>query len=402
MFKKTWRWFGQKDEISLAEIKQMGVEGIVTALHHIPNGEIWPESEIQNLKYQIESHGMEWAVVESLPVSEGIKTASTDRVRLLENYKTSLINLGKCGIQTVCYNFMPVLDWARTDTQYPLKDGGISMHFDYTTFAMFDIYILERPDAHFDYPEDTVRKALALFSETSEEACKTLAYNIIVLTQGFINGAIDENTKDYLSAFRNYLSAYDHIDSKQLKQNLKEFLVEIMPVADQYGIKMCIHPDDPPFSVLGLPRIVSNLEDLQWIIQQYPSINNGITFCSGSLSVLEENDLEHIAQTIGSHIHFVHLRATQRSGFKSFYEAEHLEGSLDMYAVVKALLQEQQKRRLNGRYDHQIPFRPDHGIKILDDVKRQSNPGYPLYGRLKGLAEIEGLAMAIERNLKEK
>lgn len=400
MLEKTWRWFGPKDTISLAEIKQMGVEGIVTALHHIGNGEVWPVEEIMKVKNDVEAHGMRWSVVESLPVSEGIKTANADRQRLIDNYKRSLHNLGLCGIDTVCYNFMPVLDWVRTDINHKLANGAESMYFDYPTFVAFDIFILKRPGAKNDYNDELVAQAHRLFLSMSAHEQETLAYNIIVLTQGFINGSV-AGAKDYKTLFLSFLEAYKNIDSIVLRKNLSAFLNDIMPVADQYGIKMCIHPDDPPFPVLGLPRIVSTQSDLEWVTQQYPSTNNGVTLCAGSLSVLSETNFETIVKSIGSHIHFIHLRSTQRLGNRCFYEAGHLEGSVDMYGVMKALLLEQKKRQTEGRADFRMPFRPDHGLKVLDDFKRQANPGYPLIGRLKGLAELVGMGMAIERNIND-
>ena len=401
MFKKTWRWFGPKDTISLKEIKQIGVEGIITALHHIPNGEIWPVDEIMQTKNGIESYGMQWSVVESLPVSEGIKTASIDRDRLINNYKISLENLGKCGIDRVCYNFMPVLDWVRTDINFETKNGGESMHFDYPTFAAFDIYILQRPEAINEYSPEIVSKASEIIQKISLDDQEKLAYTIIVYTQGFIDGSISKDSKEYKKIFLSYLENYKNINKTELQKNLSYFLNQIMPIADKYNIKMCIHPDDPPFPVLGLPRIVSTQEDLEWIIKQYPSINNGITLCTGSLSVLENNNFDKIIKSIGSHIHFLHIRSTQRLDYKSFYEAEHAEGSTDLYAIIKLILTEQQNRKKNNRSDYQIPFRPDHGIKILDDFNRQSNPGYPLIGRLKGMATVVGMATAIEKSLLE-
>lgn len=396
---KTWRWFGEKDEVSLAEIAQMGMDGIVTALHHIPNGEVWPINEILKVKEKIESYGMRWSVVESLPVSEGIKTGNQNRDSLISNYITSLENLGKCGIDTVCYNFMPVLDWARTDIHYALPNNkGEGMYFDFPTFVAFDVFILKRPNAEKDYPANLIKLANEKFKAMSAEEAENLAYNIIVLTQGFIDGAIEEGTVDYKNVFQGFLDTYEAIDDKRLRENLSCFLKAIMPTAQKWGIKMCIHPDDPPFSVLGLPRIVSTIEDLQWITQQYPSTQNGITFCAGSLSSRADNNLVKIIETIGAHIHFVHLRSTQRLENGSFYETEHLKGSVDMFAVLTALLKEQKSRITQGRSDFRMPFRPDHGIKILDDFNRNANPGYPLIGRLKGVAEITGLEMGIERS----
>lgn len=395
---KTWRWFGDKDGVSLEEIAQIGVEGIVTALHHIPNGEVWSITEIEKVKQKIEAHGMRWSVVESLPVSEGIKTANHDREHLIANYITSLENLGKCGIDTVCYNFMPVLDWARTDIQYQLPNKGEAMFFDYPTFAAFDIFILKRPNAKKDYSPELFRLAEEKFQLMDQAQADELAYNIIVLTQGFINGTVGADSADYKKVFLNYLETYKDINAEKLRENLSFFLKAIMPTADQYGIKMCIHPDDPPFPVLGLPRIISTLDDLKWVTEQYPSTNNGITFCTGSLSARNDNNLVEMVKAVAPHIHFAHLRSTQIVENGSFYEAEHLKGGVDMFAVLTALLTEQARRRKEGRQDVRMPFRPDHGIKMLDDFNRKANPGYPLIGRLKGIAEITGLEMGIERS----
>lgn len=397
---KTWRWFGVNDPIKLSDLKQIGVEGIVTSLHHIPSGEIWTKEEIMKVRKEIESWGMRWSVVESLPVSEGIKICSPDRDTLIENYKISLQNLGECGIDTVCYNFMPVLDWARTDLHYKNENGAESMLFDYSVFAAFDIHILKRPSAAGDYRDDVRKKAQELADNMSDDDKEKLAHNIIVVTQGFINGTVGD-VEDYKQLFLSFIRRYDRIGVEELRKNLSGFLSDVIPVAEEYGINMCIHPDDPPFPLLGLPRIASTLDDFRWIIGQYDSVSNGITFCTGSLSAREDNDLVAFVKEIGSRIHFVHLRNTQLVGNKSFYESGHLKGSIDMYAILKALLEEQNKRVRVGRKDTRIPFRPDHGLKILDDFSRTANPGYPLIGRMKGFAEICGLEMGIERGLKE-
>lgn len=398
---KTWRWFGKKDSVPLEYLRQMGIEGVVTALHHIPAGEVWPVDEINNLKSEIETYGMRWSVVESLPVSEGIKIHSADYPRLIENYKQSLRNLGKCGIDTVCYNFMPVLDWARTDLHFKNKKGGESMLFDYPTFAAFDIYILKRGDAADSYDKATQERAADIISKLTEAEKEELAHNIIIVTQAFINGTVDENTLDYKQQFLNYLQTYKEIGKEELRSNLSSFLHDIIPVAEEAGINMCIHADDPPFSLLGLPRIASTLDDFLWIIKQYDSISNGITFCTGSLSAGKDNDLVTMASALSPRIHFVHLRNTVSLQENSFYESDHLTGSVDMFSVIKVLLQEQAERIKNGRKDIRMPFRPDHGIRIMGDYSRTANPGYPLYGRLKGLAEIDGMQQAIERMIKD-
>lgn len=399
---KTWRWFGVKDTVQLSDLKQIGIEGVVTALHHIPNGEVWPVEEIMKVKNAIEAHGMRWSVVESLPVSEGIKIQSADRPRLIKNYQESIRNLGKCGIDTVCYNFMPVLDWVRTDLHYTLPSGGEVMYFDFPTFVAFDAFILNRPGAENDYPADIVEKArLMRLSMTDEEANK-LAYNIIIVTQGFIDGVVDGSEPKFKEAFLKYINTYKDIDKNQLRKHLSDFLNDVIPVAEASGVNLCIHPDDPPFPVLGLPRIVSTKEDFEWIVNQYDSIANGLTFCTGSLSVRSNDYLVDIVKSVGHRIHFLHLRNNVLLPDGCFHEYGHIHGCVDMYAVMKALLEEQQRRIKEGRKDIRMPVRPDHGVKLLDDWNRQSNPGYPLIGRMKGLAELTGLEMGIERAMMEK
>jgi mannonate dehydratase len=397
---KSWRWFGFNDSVKLTDLKQMGIEGVVTALHHIPNGEVWPVDEIMKVKSAIEAHGMRWTVVESLPVSEGIKIRNADCGRLIANYKQSLQNLGQCGIDTVCYNFMPVLDWVRTSLHYQLPSGGEVMYFDYSTFAAFDVFILKRANAETDYPKDILEKAQAIVQAMSAAEQENLARNIIVVSQGFIDGVVDGSASDYKKAFLNFLDTYKSINRDKLRKNLSLFLQEVVPVAEKAGVNLCIHPDDPPFPVLGLPRIVSTQDDLEWICAQVDSIANGITFCTGSLSVNRQNNLVQIVEKLGSRIHFTHLRNNVFFGNREFHEYGHIEGDIDMYPIVKALLKEQIHRKETGRKDFRIPFRPDHGVKMLDDYTRSANPGYPLIGRLKGLAEISGMQMAIERELK--
>lgn len=396
---KAWRWFGFSDPVKLSDLKQMGIEGVVTALHHIPNGEVWPVEEIMKVKSAIEDYGIRWTVVESLPVSEGIKTHNTDYDRLIANYQQSLRNLGKCGIDKVCYNFMPVLDWIRTNLQYRLPDGGEVMYFDFTTFVAFDVFILKRPGAEKDYPEEIVAKAGKIVASMPEDEQEKLARNIIVVSQGFIDGVVDSSTPDYKKAFLNFLETYSDIDREKLREHLSFFLKDVVPVAEESGINLCIHPDDPPFPVLGLPRIVSTQDDLEWICNLVDSPANGITFCTGSLSVNRQNDLTKIVEKIGHRIHFTHLRNNIFLENGAFHEYGHVEGDVDMYPIVKALLKEQIRRKESGRTDFRIPFRPDHGVKMLDDYTRAANPGYPLIGRLKGLAEISGMQTAIEREL---
>ena len=386
---KTLRWFGRDDNITLREIAQTGATGIVTALHHIPNGEVWSVDEILSIKNEIEKHGLTWEVVESLPVSEGIKQGTPDRDKLIDNYIQSMQNLAECGLKTICYNFMPVLDWARTDLHYTLPNGAEAMFFSTVDFAAFDIFILKRPNAEKSYPEEIVNAARLRFEKMSAENAETLAYNIIVVTQGFIDGVVDGENSDYKKVFLNFLKKYDHIDKKQLRNNLAYFLNKIIPVAEETGMKMAIHPDDPPFPLLGLPRIMSNREDFRWLAETVPSVSNGITLCAGSLSASAKNNIPEMAELFGDRIHFVHLRSTKRFDNGDFYEDSHLEGDVDIVKVIHALYKTMQK---TGR---SIPVRPDHGHKLLDDFNRDANPGYPLIGRLKGLSEIAGVEKAV-------
>jgi len=398
-FEKTWRWFGDRDSITLSDLKQMGVEGVVTSLYHIAAGEEWRLNEIRLMKSKIEQYGLRWSVVESLPVAEGIKICSSERPRLIRNYISSLKNLGACGIDTVCYNFMPVLDWARTDLHYKLASGVESMMFDYPTFAAFDMFILKRDRASEDYPETVQKEAAKLMQAMSDEQQEELAHNIIVVTQAFIHGVVGEG-KDYKQQFRDYLKTYDKIGKEQLRMNLSLFLKEVVPAAEAFDVRLCIHPDDPPFPLLGLPRIASTADDLQWIMDQCDSLSNGITFCVGSLSARPDNDLVKMAKQFASRVHFIHLRnTTLLPDNRGFYESGHLSGHVDMFSVIRILLEEQQRRQHEGRKDLRMPFRPDHGLKMLDDYKRQANPGYPLVGRMKGLAEIDGMQKAIEHIL---
>lgn len=400
-FEKTMRWFGDKDPIKLSDLRQIGVEGIVTALHHIPNGEVWTVDEIMKVKNKIEAHGMRWSVVESLPVSEGIKIHSDDYPRLIANYQESLRNLGRCGIDIVVYNFMPVLDWVRTDLHYKLESGVEVMYFDFPTFVAFDAFVLKRPGAENDYPAEIVAKAREVYKNMSEGEAERLAYNIIVVTQGFIDGVVDGSTPDYKKVFLSYIDRYKGIGRDQLRANLSRFLKDVVPVAEEYGINMAVHPDDPPFPVLGLPRIVSTKEDLEWIISQVDSVSNGINFCTGSLSVRSNDYILDMIKSVGHRIHFLHLRNNVLLPNGCFHEYGHIEGCVDMYEVAKALLIEQRRRIREGLKDKDIrmPVRPDHGVKMLDDYTREANPGYPLIGRLKGLAELAGLEMGIERSL---
>ena len=397
---KAWRWFGHNDAVTLDNMVQMGIEGVVTALHHIPTGEVWPKEEILRLKRENESKGMRWSVVESLPVSESIKTGSADREKHIGNYRHTIRNLGECGIDTVCYNFMPVLDWCRTILDYPQPGGGIGLCFDYPTFVAFDVFILKRPDAADDYSREDLEEAEKVFSRMTPEEASALSYNIIVVTQGFINGVIDGSVSNPEKLFLEYISRYRDIDRDGYRENLKYFIDKIIPDCEEYGVNLCIHPDDPPYPILGMPRIMGCSDDMEWLTEANTSLRNGITFCTGSLSGRHDNDLPLMAERFGSRIHFAHLRNTRYTGYKSFYESGHLYGSLDMPAIVEALMREQRSRVSEGRHDTRIPVRPDHGIRILNDLDADRyNIGYPLNGRLRGIAELDGLMVGIDRML---
>lgn len=390
-FIKSWRWFGEGDPVCLEWLKENGVEEIVTALHHISNGEVWPVDEIEKVKSRIESAGLNWTVVESLPVTEDIKTASESRSEHIENYKTSLQNLAQCGLKTVVYNFMPVLDWARTDLHYPTP-GGESMLFDYPTFAAFDLFILKRPGAVKNYSPELLQAAQKVFSKMNKEETERLAYNIIVVTQGFIDGVIDPDIQDYKQQFQNHLNRYAHIGDKELRDNLAYFLNEVIPVAEEVGINLAIHPDDPPFPVLGLPRIFSTIDDMKWLEETNFSQRNGIAFCAGSFSARKDNDVVDMATQFSHRIHFAHLRNTRILEDGSFYESGHVNGRVDMKRLIEVLQNEMQARRESGVEDFRIPIRPDHGLKGKDDEGLDANPGYPKFGRLKGLKEIEEIS----------
>jgi mannonate dehydratase len=389
---QTFRWYGPSDPVTLSAIRQTGATGIVTALHHIPSGEVWPKEEIEKRKNIIQAAGLRWSVVESVNIHESIKTAGPDREKYAANYIATLKNLSESGIKTVCYNFMPVLDWTRTDIDYKLPNGASALRFYAPALAAFDLYILEREGAYSDFTLDEQQQAKAYLDSLTEDGKKQLITNIMAGLPG---------TKEVLTIdeFQAHLEKYKGIDADKLKQNLAWFLQAIIPDAEKLGVNMCIHPDDPPFPILGLPRVVSTESDLFDVVNASPSPSNGITFCTGSLGARADNELPAMIDRLGKHIHFLHLRNVRREGDGSFFEADHLGGSSDMYAVMKAVINEQKRRADNGRDDVAIPMRPDHGHKLLDDFNYNTFPGYSVIGRLKGLAELRGLEMGIKNTI---
>lgn len=385
---QTWRWYGPDDPVSLNDVRQSGATGIVTALHHIPNGDIWPIDEIMQRKSIIEAKGLRWSVVESVPVHENIKTRTGNYPLLINNYIQTLINLAKSGINTVCYNFMPVIDWTRTDLDFELEDGAKALRFDHIAFAAFELYILKRPGADSEYSMDEKAQAHRYFESMSATQIGKLTANIIAGLPGAEEGYT-------LAEFQRQLDKYKHIDKQQLRENLADFLTCVMPTCDQYGVKLAIHPDDPPRPICGLPRVMSTAEDIQWLVNKIPSINNGLTMCTGSYGVRRDNNLVDMIKTYGDRIHFIHLRSTKREeNPNTFHEASHLDGDVDMFAVTKAIIAQEQ----SGTGSRAIPMRPDHGHQMLDDLNKKTNPGYSAIGRLKGLAEVRGLEMAIKRS----
>lgn len=391
MMEKTWRWFGKKDKITLPMLRQIGVEGIVTALHDVPNGEIWTVEAINDLKSYIESYGLRWSVVESLPVCEAIKYAGAEREQLIDNYKTSLAYLGKCGIKTVCYNFMPVIDWIRTDLQYPWPDGTSSLYYDRIRFAYFDIRILEREGAEKDYTEEELQKVAELDKVITEAEKDALIDTIIVKTQGFVNGNIKEGDKNPVAIFKRLLALYKDIDRDTLRENMRYFLSAIMPVCEEYGVNMCVHPDDPPFQVLGLPRIVTNESDIEWFLNAINNPHNGLTFCAGSLSAGEHNDTRELAKKFAKRTHFVHLRSTAAMQSGNFIESSHLTGRGHLIDLI----------RIFEKENPGLPMRVDHGRMMLGDEDKGYNPGYSFHGRMLALAQVEGM-MAVVDDEKER
>lgn len=384
---KTWRWFGKNDSITLPMLRQIGVEGIVTSLYHVPHGQVWDVNEIRELKKFIESHGLKWSVVESVPVAESIKYGGENRDELIENFRRTLAHLGELGITTVCYNFMPVIDWIRTDLYRKLPDGAQTLFFDKIRFAYFDCHILKRPGAEKDYSPQEMLKVEALAETITEEEKNALVHTIIIKTQGFISRQIAAEGQDPVEAFNRLLALYRGIDKTELRQNLAYFLERVIPVAEKYGIKMCIHPDDPPYRVLGLPRIVTDEQDIEWILNTVDSPSNGLTFCAGSLSAGIHNDMVSMAAKFAGRTHFVHLRSTEVMPNGDFAEASHLEGRGNLIELV----------RIFEKENPSVPMRVDHGKLMLDDADKNYNPGYSFHGRMFALAQVEGI-MAVVKN----